>query len=334
MKAFLKKIEVPKFDENMRWHRIKMLFAESEESGELYYFETTLEAQFCTNDEYDREEGMSEELFKEKVNYANSFVGKTFEINLYKFTVKEMTENKYVAFMFINEGYFGYNSTIITDYHIASYMTKEDVILNMKHLVTMRGFNGAAKGVLPDDSTENITTELFFPKPIPEKKHFEIPYDRFPNLTASYIINEISIKDIRKGCNLAYQIKERDIPQYDFTKYIHQIEVYRSKARTVKAANESLRKKIFFWEPKEVIEELKLNSAIISLFKDCIILGSLYPSDCEYADKEHAAECERRLRTQFMHENVDKTNFREKWIEFRRTLGKKYSGMSVIKVID
>lgn len=43
MKAILKEIEVPEYDENMLRHPIKMLFAESEESNELYRFGTNVE---------------------------------------------------------------------------------------------------------------------------------------------------------------------------------------------------------------------------------------------------------------------------------------------------
>lgn len=335
MKAILKDIEVP---ENMLRHPIKMLFAESEESDELFHFGTTIETQFCTKDEYDIIEGLPEELAEEKISYAKSLIGKTFEINLYKFTVKELTDGKYVAFEISRtEGYGEWafeTYKTIEDYHIASYMTKEDVVMSIKYSITMQSVQGHADGVLPDESTEKITTELFFPKPIPEKKNFEIPYSKYPNLIASYIVNEVAVKDIRKGCNLAYQIGEWDIPHYDFDKYIHQIEDYRSKVRAAKAINESLRKKVFFWEPKEVVEELKLSPNVISLFKDCIILGKTYPAECEKADHEYAEECDKRLRKQFMGEDMDEKDFKEKWIVFRQALRKKYRGKEVIKPIN
>ena len=54
----------------------------------------------------------------------------------------------------------------------------------------------------------------------------------------------MAVKDIRKGCNLAYQIKEWDIPHYDFDKYIHQIEDYRLRVKAANETNESLLKSI------------------------------------------------------------------------------------------
>lgn len=335
MKAILKEIEVPEYDGNILRHPIKMLFAESEESNELYSFGTTVETQFCTIDEYDVKEGASEELFDEKVNYAKSLIGKAFEINLYKFTLKELTNDKYVAIEFSRPcGYDDWDFETIEDYHIASYMTKEDVVMSIKYSITMQGVQGLADGVLSDESTEEITTELFFPKPIPEKKHFNMPYDKYPNVNSSYIVNEIPVKDISKGRNLAYQIEDRDIKEYEFDRYVHEIEKYRSKVKEVKSENESLRKKLFFWEPKVTVEELKLSSNVLSLMKDCIILGKEYPSDCEKADREYAEECEKRLRKQFMGEESDEKDFKDKWLEFRQALRKKYKGKDVIKPIN
>lgn len=338
MKAILKEIEVPKY-KDYRFkhpiHPIKMLFAETEESDEIYRFGTTIETQFCTKDEYDVKEGLPDKLVEEKISYANSLIGKTFEINLYKFTVKELTNGKYVAIELSKPcGYDDWDFETIEGFHIASYLTKEDIVMSIKHSITMLGVQRRANGVLPDKLTEEITTELFFPKPIPEKKNIEIPYSKYPNLTANYIVNKVAIKDIRKGCNLAYQIREYDIPHYNFDKYIHQIENYRTRVKTANAKNESLRKIIFFWEPKEVVDELKLSQNIISIFKDSIILGKIYPAECDKADHEYVEECEKRLRKKFMGEDMDEKDFKEKWVEFRKALRKKYGEKVVIKPIN
>ena len=144
----------------------------------------------------------------------------------------------------------------------------------------------------------------------------------------------MAVKDIQKGCNLAYQIKEWDIPHYDFDKYIHQIEDYRLRVKAANETNESFIKKIFFWEPKEVVDELKLSQNVISLFKASIILGKSYPTECEKADHEYAEECEKRLRKQFMGEDIDKKDFKVQWSEFKQTLSKKYGGKKVLKLVN
>ena len=327
MKAILKKIEIAEYNEYMP-NRILMFF--TRESEELYRFGTTVETQFCTADEYDAREGISEELFDEKVKYAKTLVGKTFEINLYKFTVKDLTDNKYKAFKFKTDIYDDNLPNTVENYLIASYMTEEDVIQNLKFSITKQGIDGLVEGVLLDESTEKITAELFFTKQIPEKKNFIIPYDKYYNLNSKYIVNEIPVNYINKGINLAYQIKERDFPKYEFNRYVHEIEDYRSKVKLAKMENNSLRKMLFFWEPNVVVEELKLSSNIISLMKDCIILGKEYPADCNKADREYTEECEKRLRKRFLGEDVDEKDFKTKWLEFSQALNRKYRGKHVI----
>lgn len=332
--AVLKKIEVGDYKDSLPPHSIRMYFAETSESDELYVFGTTIETQFCDKGEFNIREGVSIELFQQKVDYANSLIGKAFNVNLFKFTVKELTNNRYVAFDSMIEYHFDCDSKEITDYHIASYMTKEDVMLRMKYAITVQGLEGMIEGVLPDGTTEEITTDLFFSKPIPEKKHFDIPYDKYPNLNESFIVSEAPISEIRDGHHLANQIKEYNISESDFNTYMDQITGYRSKVRAAKAANESIRKKIFFWEPKEVVEELKLNQNVISMSIDSIILSRRYPNDCAEATKAYHAECERKLRETFMHEDVDKKEFKDKFAAFRKTLSEKYKGKQVLKPID
>ena len=332
MRAILKEI---KFCEHEDYtpHRIAMMFSEETNDEELYVFGTTIEVQYCIKEKFIG--GISDSLFKKKKAFAEKQIGRMFEINLYKFTVRELTNDKYVAFeVSIFDPYDCGASETLKDYHIASYMTIEDVKMKLKFGITMAGIEGHAEGVLPDNSTEIITTELFFPTPPPEKKHFDIPYSKYSNLTTSYIISEVAVNDIRKGRNLAYQIKEQDIPYYEFDKYIRQIEDYRSSVRNAKAINESLRKKIFFWKPKVVIEELKLKQNVVSLFKDCIILGKCYPAECNKADHEYAKECEKTLRKQFLGEDMDEKEFKDKWFDFIQALKKKYKGRETIRPID
>ena len=332
MKAILKKIEAREYQNRLPLHPVKMLFAESSESEELYAFETTIEKQFCTKDEYLLREGVSKQLFQEKVDYANSLIGKTFEVNLFKFNVQDLTDNHYVAFEFMVD----YRIKRVEEYHVASFMTKEDYMLRMKYSQTMRvyQYRGSLEGVLSDGTKEDIARDFFFPKPIPKKKHFDIPYDKYPNLNESFIVNEAPIDEIRKGHHLANQIKEYNISESDFNTYMDQIAGYRSKVRAAKAANESIRKKIFFWEPKEVVEELKLSSNVISMSIDSIILSRRYPNDCAEATKAYHAECERKLRETFMHEDVDKNEFKEKFADFRKALSEKYKGKSVLQPIN
>lgn len=334
MKAILKEIEVLNDADYELIHPIKLFFVESKESDEVYSYVTTIETQFCTKGEFDLKKGMTHNQLTKRLDFANSFIGKTFEINLFKITVKELTNNKYVAFeLTIDDGFCCYEETV-EYYNVASYMTKEDLMLYLKYSITRQSIDGLVYGILPDESTEEITTELFFPKPIPEKKYYNIPYDKYHNLNSNYIVNEIPVNDISKGRNLAYQIKDRDLPEHEFDRYVHEIENYRSKVRAAQMENESLRKKLFFWEPKVVVEELKLSANVISLMKDCFILGKEYPLDCDKADIEYAEECEKQLREKYLGEDADEKVFKNKLLEFRQSLSKKYKGKEVIQILN
>lgn len=330
MGAILKKVEAREYQDRLPLHPIKMLFTKTSESDEFYTFETTIEKQFCTKDEYELSEGVSQQFFQEKVDYADSLVGMKFEVNLFKFTVKELTSNRYVAFEYMT----GYTSQTVKEYRIASYMTKEDVVLRMKYIKTLQAYQGDLYGVLPDGTREEIARDFFFSKPTPEKKHFDIPYENFPNLNDRFIVNEASINEIRDGHYLAITINEYNLSESDFNTFLDQIEDYRSKVRATKAANESIRKKIFFWESKEVVEELKLSPNVISMCIDSIILDRLYHNDCTEAKKAYQAECERKLREKFMHEDVGKQDFKKKFTEFSKSMANKYKGKEKIKPID
>ena len=327
MIAILKNIVIPQYEKDRPSrlaHPIKMQFATSLESDELYSYGTTIEKQFCTKGEYDVLQGASDELLEEKLAYSKSLIGKRFEINLFKFTVKELTDNKYVA--------FDIEDNIVTDYHIASYMTIDDVVLDLKYKITIQGVRGSVYGMLDGGTTEEITNQLFFSKSI--QKNFEIPYNTYKYLNCSYIVNRASLDDISKGHYLANQIKKRNIDEFAFDKCIRQIKEYRSKVRDAEIANDSIVKKIFFWKPKEVVEEMKLSQDLLSLIIDSIILSRVYPADCEIARKEYVKECENSLRKTIMHENVEEKDVIDNYLEFRKAMVKKYQGKDVVNVVS
>lgn len=333
MSAYLKEIKIPDYEYDTIIHRISMIFANSMDSEELYNYETTIETQYCTKDEW-KNCGLSKDLLDEKLKFAKSLVGKVFNVNLYYFTVKELTNGRYEAFEVSIDKYFYYDIELIEDYHIASYMTKEDVVNNLKYSICIQGTQGSIKGVLPDKSTEEITADLFFSRPVPEQKIYEIPYNEFTNLNSNYIVNEASIMEIQKGHYLANQIKGCRISESDFNSYLKQIREYRSKVKAVKNKNESWRKKIFFWEPKETVEELTLYTDFKSFAIDCIILYRKYPEDCEEAKIKYSTECERELRKTYMNEDVDKNWLKDEMREFLISLHQKYKNKSVLRPVS
>lgn len=330
MRAVLKKIDVPRHDGFWPVHPMLMYFTESDEGDELYCYKTSVEQQFCTKEEFDIKVGLSDVLLEKKIEYGRSLVGSKFEVNLYKFSVKDLTNNKYIGIRFPSILY-DFASETIEEYRIATYMTQEDALINLKQSIAMRLINGVVEGILSDGSIENITKEILFPEPQPEHKHFDIPYDEYPDINSESILNEISTTVISKGYYLATQLKERKISEFEFDNNVKKIEEYRTKICIAKKSNESLRKKVFFWEPKETVEELKLSHDFITIAKDCIILYQLYPRDCEEARKVHMEEIEKKIMKEL---GKDIQKFQEQMIEERKALLKKYKGKVVVRPVE
>lgn len=327
MNAFLKDIKVPQHDKFMPVHQIVMMFATSMDSEELYSYATSVEAQFCDKDEIRME--LPNLVVEEKLKQVNALIGKLFEINLYKITVKEMTDNRYVEF----ETYDGDDIAEFAEFRHASCMSKNDYLTLLKYQLCMQGIQGHLDGVLHDGTTEKITIDTFFPHTI-VKKNFNIPYDKYPNINGSFIINEASIDEINNGFFLANEIKDGNILKIDFDKSLDQINEYRSKIRKARIANESIIKKILFWQPKEIVDELQLSQEFISLAIDSVILSRSFPSDCEKTKQNYFEESVNALRKTFKKEHVEEKKFRGEMQEFIMSLAKKYKGNSKLKPIN
>lgn len=322
MDAILRDIKAWKNDDP--FHRINMMFSTPSNDEELFGYTTSIKNQYCTKEE--RKEELSDEDLEEKLLFAKSQIGLYFDVNLYKISVKELTNDHYWAFQVpVSE----FETRNLTEYRIATYMTREDTITDLRYKAF---FNSCIKGVLPNGTTETIKAEYLFPPCTRQQKTFEIPYSKFCNLTPEYILQIASIDEIKKGRYLAFELKGNIISESDFDKNIQQIEDYRSRLIKAKTVNESFRKKIFFWESKEVVEKLNLSSNFISMAIDSIILYRLYSVDCERARKDYIEECEKRLRKKYLNEDTDKEILKEKRLEFLKTLKEKYRGMSIINV--
>lgn len=169
MKAILKEIRNGHIDEF--YHPITMCFSKSLDSEELYYFNTSLERQFCTDEE--RLAGLSKVLEEEKVRYASSLIGRWFEINLYKISIEEITDQHYVALDIFDDEEC--ESRRITEFQVATFMTKEDAIEKRKYMIVNSKEN--IEGVLSGGITEEITINSIFPPKMATHVHIEIPYE-------------------------------------------------------------------------------------------------------------------------------------------------------------
>ena len=76
MMVILKEIEFCEYKSYMRHHKIKMIFAEKEDSEELYTFYSTIEVQYCTKEEL--ENGSLSDSLIENLNSAAFFLVRRF----------------------------------------------------------------------------------------------------------------------------------------------------------------------------------------------------------------------------------------------------------------
>ena len=142
MGAILKKIRLLEdfVIEDTR-HPIVMYFSNNMNEKELYPYRTTLKNQFCNEDEF--QNGLLESQVNAKLKYANSQIGRLFDITLYKFKVAEITDGLFVALV----NYDSYDFDRIYYYSRASYLSREDLLLSLKYRICLGGLNGTYKGV-------------------------------------------------------------------------------------------------------------------------------------------------------------------------------------------
>lgn len=163
MKAVLNKIELcDNSNSILKIHPIIMYFADTTNNKELYSYRTTIESQFCNKNEYDWKDGLPNQVIEEKINYARSFIGKTYEINLYMITVEELTNKRYVELEIVTSHGCYDETNRIKNYYHATYMSKEDWIQKLKYTITINGMQGLIYGITPLNISEEITKDLFF----------------------------------------------------------------------------------------------------------------------------------------------------------------------------
>lgn len=325
MKAILKEIRTGYFDEF--YHKITMCFSKSIESDELYFFNTSLEHQFCTDEE--RIAGLSEDLVEEKVCYANTLIGRWFEINLYKISIKEISNQHYIALEIFNDEEC--ESRRFTDFRVATFMTKKDAIEDRKYMIVN---SENIEGVLPDGITEEVNINFIFPIKMPTPEDIVIPYDLFPSLNTNYIIQEASLEEMANGYYLANQLNESKIDKSDFNNFIKKIKEYRENVMNAQIFNNSFVKKLFFWIPPKKIKDIVVDPDMESLAINSIILFKQYPVECKKAEEEYWDSLSKFVRKKFLHEDVEEEELFNRWQSFHKEIRERYKDKFVIKIVD
>ena len=319
-------------------HPINMLFIKDGNETEVYLYQTSVENQFCSLTE--SKNGLLDDDADEKLKILKSYIGKKFDINLYKFSVSELTDGKYVA---VDDVDSYEDETQIREFRRATFKSREDIAIQLKFNICISGMDGRFVGITKDGSEEDIDYTLVFPPQNEEPKNYDIPYEGFPEITEYFILNEMPIENIEKGQYLAVSLKYDKIKQFDGRYLIRRFEEYRKKVCEVNFRNSTLRKKVAFWEPKETVEPFDPTKGtiiecdrktVLEFFKDSYILSKTYPKDCNDAKDEYYRKCEDRIREEYYHEEKGEKRVKDKLKEILKEQSSRYKGKAMIKMLD
>ena len=319
-------------------HPINMLFIKDGNETEVYPYQTSVENQFCSLTE--SKNGLLDDDADEKLKILKSYIGKKFDINLYKFSVSELTDGKYVA---VDDVDSYEDETQIREFRRATFKSREDIAIQLKFNICISGMDGRFVGITKDGSEEDIDYTLVFPPQNEEPKNYDIPYEGFPEITEYFILNEMPIENIEKGQYLAVSLKYDKIKQFDGRYLIRRFEEYRKKVCEVNFRNSTLRKKVAFWEPKETVEPFDPTKGtiiecdrktVLEFFKDSYILSKTYPKDCNDAKDEYYRKCEDRIREEYYHEEKGEKRVKDKLKEILKEQSSRYKGKAKIKMLD
>lgn len=355
MSGILKKVQyLEDFAVEDMIHPIYMYFVKDDNDSEVYPYQTTIEDQFCTPAE--RKNGLLDEVAFEKLKVLESCIGRRFDINLYKFSVAELTDGKYIAVddtdaydvdivSYVNDtdSDEDEDDTLIREFRRASYKSREDIAIQLKYNICLSGMDGRYVGITKDGDEEDIDYTLVFPPQKEKPKNYDIPYEGFPEITEYYILNEMPIENIEKGQYLAASLKYDKIKQFDGSYLIKRFKEYREKVCDVNFRNSTLRKKIAFWEPQEKVEPFDPTKGtiiecdrktVLDFFKDSYILSKTYPKDCNKAKEDYYRKCEDDLRERFNHEAKGEKRVKDKLKEILKEQSSRYTGKTKIRMLD
>lgn len=319
-------------------HPVNMYFSKDENETETYPYQTALEDQFCSPAE--RKNGLPDEVADEKLAILKSYIGRKFDINLYKFSVSELTDGKFVA---VDDTDSYEDDTIIREFRRATFKSREDIAVQLKFNICLSGMDGRFVGITKDGDEEKIDYTLIFPPQQEEPKNYDIPYDGFPEIDEYFILNEMPIENIEKGQYLAASLKYDKIKHFDGSYLIRRFEEYRKKVREANFRNSTLRKKIAFWEPMETVGPFDPTKGtviecdrktVLDFFKDSYILSKTYPKDCYKAKEDYHRKCEDELRERFCYEEKGERRVKDKLKEILKEQASRYKGKAKIKMID
>lgn len=176
MKAILKEI---RYDEKYVKEHLRdeglmfgvFLMFQCQNSSETYSYTSTFPNIFYPNEK--KIDGYSVTELQNKIDEAKLHIGKSFNVNLYKISVNEITNGNYNGIAFYN--YYDELTHIFHEFRVASYKTRIDVIKELQFKYCKRVIEGDA--VIFDEKdneievTDNIKgISIFLPEVVAPQK--------------------------------------------------------------------------------------------------------------------------------------------------------------------
>lgn len=334
-----------------RRHPIIMWFSDNN-SEDLFPYRTTLEVQFGT--EIERKKGINEKKVKEKLSEANSYIGCIYDINLYRLSVSELTNGKFVGIedmdYFDVENLLGpedidfQDDSIIYEYKRATYMTKHDLINYLRYRICLLGMESQYYGVNKDGDTEDIESTLFFENLTekPKQYNIKIPYEKYGYINKEYIIFKMPIDKIRNGQSLAFQLNDYKIESNDECYLVELLNKYRKYVQEVKEFNSKWYNMILFWKKEQIVDleqyiknvvKYPINQ-VMQFFKDSYILSCEFPEESAEAKQWTLNKSYERLYERYNNESILIKKVRDNYKQFNMELSKKYNGKHIIKILN
>ena len=329
------------FEIEDKYHPILMKFIKDDNDSIVYPYRTSLEEQFCSASEIKK--GLLDDDAEKKMAIIKTKKGKKFDVNLYRISVSELTDGKFVALDDLDSYE---EDSLIREFRRATYKTREDLSILLKLDICISGMESRFVGINKEGDEIDIDSTLIFPietKDPKKLKNYDIPYEGFPEVDEQYILFKMPLENIKIGQYLALFLKYDKIKNFDGDYLIERLKEYRNKKNEIENRNNSVYKRFAFWEQKEQISLFNPTAGtvidcnrdtVIQFFRDSFILSKTYPKDCLIAKNDYYRKCEEDLRERFLGEEKGEKRVKDKRKEILKEQSLKYSGKRKLRIMD
>ncbi len=317
------------------FHKIVMYFVKDKEDPETYPYTTTLETQYMPNPSND----LSAKEVSLQARKCKNDIGKKFDIELYKFSVEEITGGKYVALLSEKENFSSFK---IKELRRASYMSRADILKLLNYQICLMGLHGTIEGITVDGDIKKLNENILFSNDNASENYrrISISNQEIDSCPDNILITNIPIQDIERGQFLAVRAVENNLHEKEISLLIYYLKQYRTYLKEKRKKNNSIIRTVFFWK-REAIQPFNpckeglinySNRELLKVLKICYILQKQYPRECEEAREYSMMNSVKQLEDTLYGPSK---RINEEEIEFIKDLNKKYDkSLRKIKLVE